>query len=442
MRAPCVLAFALVALAPSPPVTQIHSVDRYLPELRRNLEQAVIAYWYPGSVDWQRGGFAINSTEDGRLAPTTTRMIVSQARMVWLSSRLARDGYRADEMKRAAAHGYAFLRDRMWDREHGGFYWEVDAGTAGVTQPNKHLYAQAFGLYALSEYFLATGDRSSLDLAATVIDTIERRAYDAEFGGYREYFARDWSVLPAETPSLIGGTAGMKLMNTHLHLMEAFATYVRATGDALARRRLDELIAIQSNAVVRKQFPACTDRYLRDWTPVLDEVAARVSYGHDVENIWLLVDALDAAGRPTAPFVDLYRGLFAYSRRHGFDERNGGFFESGPLGKRADRLNKIWWVQAEALVSALTMYKLTKDPAYLDVFERTWRFVQEQQTDWTAGEWHAIIEPDGSRRGLKANAWKAGYHTGRALLESIRLLGELTVTPSHRTNDDNAETKN
>jgi mannobiose 2-epimerase len=426
MRATFLLA-VLVALAQTPPttVTQPPNLRAHLPELRRNLRQAVIAYWYPGSIDRQHGGFAIASGDDGRLAPTTSRMIVSQARMVWLSARLAREGYDTEEMRRAAAHGFAFLKDKMWDPDHEGFYWEVDAATGRVFQGNKHLYAQAFALYALSEYFLATKDRAALVLAATLVKTIERRAYDAQFGGYNEYFARDWSALPPETPSLIGGTATMKLMNTHLHLMEAFATYVRASDDPLARTRLDELITIQSNAVVRKEFPACTDRYRTDWTPVLDEVAARVSYGHDLENIWLLVDALDAAGRPTAPLVDLYRGLFAYSMRHGFDATNGGFFESGPLGKPADRLNKVWWVQAEALVSALTMYRLTRDPSYADVFERTWRFVNEKQTDWETGEWHQLILPDGSHRGRKAAAWKAGYHNGRALLESMRLIEEI-----------------
>jgi cellobiose epimerase len=425
MRALLTAVLVTCVVSPALSVTTSPNLNAYLPELRRNLDDVVVAYWYPKSIDREHGGFAIASGEDGRLAATTERMIVSQARMVWLSARLAREGYRSDEMKSAAAHGYAYIHDHMWDAEYGGFYWEVDAADGRVLQANKHLYAQAFALYALAEYFRATKDRSALDLAGRLMDVIERHAHDSEFGGYREYFARDWSALPADTPSPIGGTAGLKLMNTHLHLMEAFATYVRAFDNARTRTRLDELITIQSNAVIRKGYPACTDRYLRDWTPVLDDVAARVSYGHDLENIWLLVDALDAVGRPSAPLVDLYRGLFDYSKRHGFDSVDGGFFESGPLGQPADRLNKIWWVQAEALVSALTMYRLTGEASYADVFERTWRFVNEKQTDWQAGEWHQFILPDGSHRGPKASAWKAGYHNGRALLESMRLIRDL-----------------
>lgn len=424
MRAMLLLAMAALAAAGSHlRVNAVPDLARHVPALQRNLDEAVIDFWYPASLDLERGGYAMASDEEGRLAPTGERMIVSQARMVWLFARLARESRDPEAMKRAAAHGYAFLRDRMWDAQHGGFYWQVDAADGRIVQSNKHLYAQAFGLYALSEYVLATHDRSALALATELVDLIERRAHDADYPGYLEYFARDWSSLPPDTPSPVGGVAGMKLMNTHLHLMEAFATYVRASDRALARTRLDELIAIQSEAVVRKELPACTDRYRRDWTPILDEdAAARVSYGHDLENIWLLADALDAAGRRPASLLDLYRGLFSYSMRHGFDERHGGFFESGPLGKPADRLNKVWWVQAEAMVSALTMYRLTGEAEYARVFESTWEWVRDRQTDWKAGEWHALILPDGSISGRKAAAWKAGYHNGRALLESIRLI--------------------
>jgi mannobiose 2-epimerase len=79
-------------------------------------------------------------------------------------------------------------------------------------------------------------------------------------------------------------------------------------------------------------------------------------------------------------------------------------------------------VQAEAMVSALTMYRLTGDAEYARVFERTWDWARDRQTDWNAGEWHALIRPDGSISGQKAAAWKAGYHNGRALVESIRLV--------------------
>ena len=115
------------------------------------------------------------------------------------------------------------------------------------------------------------------------------------------------------------------------------------------------------------------------------------SYGHDLENIWLLVDALEALGQSAAPLRDLFTQLFAYSLANGYDAVNGGFYDSGPLGQPADRRDKVWWVQAEALVSALTMYRLTGDSKYAQVYLKTWEFTNTKQTDWTTGEWHPTV---------------------------------------------------
>ena len=345
--------------------------------------------------------------------------------MVWLFSRLSERGGRRDEMREAAAHGYRFLMDRMWDARYGGFAWQVDQTGTRVLSARKVTYGQSFGLYALSAYARATGEKTALDRAAELFDLLDAHAYDRTHGGYVELREPDWSAVPAGTPSPIGGPPDAKLMNTHLHLMEAVAEYYRASHDARARERLHELVAIESNSVVRKDLSACTDPYGADWTPILDEATSVVSYGHDLENIWLIVDANEALGASSAPYRDLFEHVFDYSSRYGWDEVNGGFFYRGPFRTAATDRQKVWWVQAEALVSALTMFRLTGDARYAEIFERTWQWIVSRQADPSGGEWFAEVLPDGSIRGAKADQWKAGYHNGRALLESIRLIGAL-----------------
>jgi mannobiose 2-epimerase len=222
----------------------------------------------------------------------------------------------------------------------------------------------------------------------------------------------------------------LKLMNTHLHLLEAMTTYYRASNLPLARERLLELINIESNAVVRKDLGACTDKYARDWTPRLEGNYARVSYGHDLENIWLLIDASDAAGLRHHPFQDLYRQLFGYSLQYGYDSNRGGFYDTGAFRQPADRRDKIWWVQAEAMVSALYMYRLTGEKKYFDVFRTTWDFVRDRQIDWEHGEWHSTVGADGNPRPSdKAHLWKSGYHNGRAMIECLALLRVMPPNP-------------
>lgn len=426
-------ALLLTVVSPEQPKAQSDPPARRLaalvPAIEKNLRESVIAFWFPRSVDTVHGGFTVHYGPKGEPLPGGTKAIVTQARQLWLASRLLRSAHAAPGLREAADTGFRFLRDRMWDAEHGGFYWAVDPAGAKVLQPHKHLYGQAFGLYALSEYYLATGNADALDLANRLFELLETRAHDRVHGGYQEFFAREWTAAPSGVNPYLGGTADLKLMNTHMHLMEAFTTYVRAGAGAVARERLAELVAIESHAVIRRQWMAGTDRHRRDWTPVLEDSgpgATRVSYGHDVENVWLIADALRALGQPTAPYHGLFRDLFDAAVRFGWDAESGGFFDSGLPGKPADRKAKIWWVEAEALVGSLAMLEMTGDAKYADIFARTWQFVNTTQTDWASGEWHEAIEPDGQpRRGNKAHPWKAGYHNGRALIESLERIGRL-----------------
>jgi mannobiose 2-epimerase len=224
----------------------------------------------------------------------------------------------------------------------------------------------------------------------------------------------------------MGVSADAKQLNTHLHLMEAMIPYVLGSQDPVARDRLIELIFIQSNAVVRKTVGACTDLHGRDWKPLAKSEQAQVTFGHDLENVWLLIEASNAAGVSNGPLTDLYRALFNYSVQHGFDRERGGFHYSGFLNQPAHQKAKIWWVQAEALVSALHMHFLTGEASYFDFFAKTLDWISHHQADWKHGDWYFEIAEDGTASGDKAGnrhgAWKTPYHNGRAVLLCLDMI--------------------
>lgn len=392
------------------------------------LEENMIPFWM-NTIDENGGGYMLNHDVNGKLLGSGNKALVTQSRTLWFFARLYRSPFGKPEHLKAAEHGYRFMMDKMRDPQHDGFYWEVDASGEKAARPDKHLYGQSFALYALSEYALATGDSSAKAAAQAFFSHLDYVAHDRQYSGYHESFSRDWQPLPGGQSNYMGVPSGMKLMNTHLHLMEAFTAYYQAANDSLSRERLLELIFIESSAVIRKQLPASTDKFQPNWTPMLEGNYARVSYGHDVENIWLLREACDAAGIPTTPLMDLFREVFAYALQYGYDAQDGGFYDSGTFNEPADQRRKVWWVQSEALVSALTMYQLTGDKLYLETFKQTLDWVNKKQVDWTNGDWHSNIEEDGSPSGGKANAWKSPYHNGRAMIECIRLMDAMMKLP-------------
>jgi mannobiose 2-epimerase len=153
----------------------------------------------------------------------------------------------------------------------------------------------------------------------------------------------------------------------------------------------------------------------------------RDSYGHDVECVWLSLDAADALGLPRSLLRGWGEALCDYSLKHGYDRKHGGFFYTGPLGKPADDTKKEWWVQAEALVSMLEMFKLTGRREYYDAFAGTLDFVAKHQVA-KEGSWWATRKADGAPAGSsRTSMWQGAYHSGRSMLLCAKLLDELAA---------------
>jgi cellobiose epimerase len=169
-----------------------------------------------------------------------------------------------------------------------------------------------------------------------------------------------------------------------------------------------------------RSVATCIDLHARDWSPAEDE--PRSSYGHDLENVSLLIGACRAAGLPDGLLEPVYASLWDNALEHGFDEGRGGFYTSGLPGRTAERRDKVWWVQAEALLSALLMWRRTDDERYRKAFELTLGWIAELQADDAGGDWHAVVDRNGVPSGDKSGAWKDSYHQGRAVLECLELL--------------------
>lgn len=432
----------------SPPKPPLHSdarsktapahedIDRARNILRRILFENILPFWHPRVIDPEYGGYHLNHDFKGLSKGPADKFLVPQARTLWFFSTIARSKYGEDKHREAAYHGYRFLVEKLWDKEFGGFYWAADPAGNRANKTHKLLYGQAFALYALSEYGDACGDESAISLAASLFRTLEKHAHDAESGGYREFFLETWAPAPSDMIDYLGMTHAVKSMNTHLHLMEAISNYMLVTGDPDAKERLIELILILSSAVVRKTAGACTNAHMHDWSPfraqgevnlpgwspLQSDELSRVSYGHNIENVWLLIESCNCLGISNAPLLDLYHTLFDYSLRYGFDRKRGGFYISGPINARADRREKLWWVQAECLLGALFCYRLSAKTVYWDCFRKTLDWINNYQVDWIHGEWHARIDERGNPSGDKAGEWKCAYHGGRAILYCLEIL--------------------
>jgi len=397
-------------------------VKNSIPLLERCLIENIADFWLICGIDDQYGGYRINLDRAGKPFRVDRKGLVTQARMLWLFSRLSQSRYAQTSYIQAAHHGFEFLALNLWDQKYQGFVWEVDVTGSEILRTDKHLYGQAFALYALSEYFLATQSSEAIEYAKTLFNLLDKKAHDNQYGGYREHFDQQWQLPSTATRPLIGTDIHLKTMNTHLHLLEAMTAYYRATSCEIAQRRVFELLHILTVAVNQGEAGVCFDQFNPDWTLATPHKKQLISYGHGIESIWLILDAFQALNLSPYPVLSQMEKTFAYAMKYGYDWRKGGFYEAGYWNQVACRRDKIWWVQAEAMVGALYLYTLTRSPKYLWVFNHLVNFIDQRLVDWEMGEWHNHITPTGEIAGMKADLWKAGYHNGRAVLFSLEIL--------------------
>lgn len=422
-------------------VSRVHDADigsirQLVPGLETVLRDNIIDFWLPRCMDLEYGGYLVDFDSAGEYLDQDSKGLVAQSRMLWFLSSLIASGIETQRSPRAALvaaaeNGYEFLRQKLHDPIHGGYYWEVNRPGSRVTREYKNSYGQAFALFALSQYALATGDVSARERAQDLFAVIEDRLHDDEYGGYFEFVARNWGPAPADAVRYTGPyRLADKTTNTHLHILEALTVYHRLAPSPLSRRRLLELIEIQTATVMRDGSVASYDSFQRDWRPSDIEQNQLVSYGHDLENIHLVIDACAAAETSSAPYRAAFEKILQHAFDNGFDWRDGGFYLYGEAGKPARRRDKIWWVQAEALLGLLYAHQHFQQPRALEVFRRTWAFVDRELIDRRNGEWFERVKPDGSAVKRKGSEWKTAYHNGRAMLRSIEVLRAAEPSPT------------
>ncbi|MCM1526901.1 MAG: AGE family epimerase/isomerase [Bacteroides sp.] len=398
---------------------------------RNHLTADLIPFWN-GCMDAEKGGFCGHVDYDLRRDWQSDKGVILHSRILWFYSNaylLLRDV----SLREMADHAYEFLTQSCLDREQGGMFWSVTASG----QPKdtvKHTYAQAFAVYALSAYYEASNREEALQNAYGLYALIEEKCRDGE--GYLEAFERDFT--PAANDKLSeNGVLAERTMNTLLHVMEAYTELYRVDGDPGVRERLCEILDIFMEKIYCPGKRSCEVFFDKEYHSLID----LESFGHNIEASWLLerADEVLRDERYTEKIAAVSAGVAEAAYEHAF-EGDGHGMKNEREGERVDS-QKIWWVQAEAVVGFYNAYRHLGEDKYLEAARSVWNFVREYMTDRRCGEWFEAVREDGSidsDRG-PAHAWKGPYHNGRMCMEMIRRLEGWSAPSNPRHTGEAAE---
>lgn len=413
-------------------------------EMEKHLKDEVLDKWYPQSMDTLDGGFLSNFSFDFKPSEKQEKMIVTQARHVWTNSKASEKYPKVDYYLKGAAHGFEFLKGKMWDSENGGFYWLVDKQGNQIGDPMKTAYGNAFGIYALAAYYKASQDSSALNLAKEAFYWLEEHAHDSINGGFYQHLNPDGSpiIRAASVPST--SDLGYKDQNSSIHLLEAFTELYQVWPNPLVKKRLEEmLLLIRDQIVTDKGY--LTLFLTSEWEPVtfvdstdsviLDHhLLDHVSFGHDVETGFLMIEASETLGWGHDETTHrIAKKMIDHALENGWDSEVGGFYDEGYYFKDGFRIThdtKNWWAQAEGMNALLLMAELYPDDPhhYYQKFLKLWEYTDTYLIDHENGDWYSgglDKQPELKTAG-KGNIWKGIYHHYRSLDHCIVRLRKMS----------------
>ncbi|MBN2349576.1 MAG: AGE family epimerase/isomerase [Bacteroidales bacterium] len=431
--------------------------QKLIDELEYSLKSELLDVWYPSCLDTVYGGYLSDFSSDWHPDGPQQKMIVAQARLLWTASEAALM-YNNKDYQKYAAHGVQFLREKMWDNHYGGFYMyrnREGEDIGGANAETKSAYGNAFAIYALSSYYKLSADTAALELAKKTFYWLDRYSHDPEFKGYFNLINRDGSWLVGnsldESPMDIT-PVGWKDQNSSIHLLEAFTNLYQVWPDSLLRERLIEMKTIIRDTLIGNKG-YLTLFATRDWKPVSFRDSSEdirnksyhldhVSFGHDVETAYLLLEASHTLGLDhDKKTLEVAKRMVDHSLNTGWDNQRGGFYYEGYYFKDSDTLtiiddSKNWWVQSEGLNALLLMSELFPDEEkYYTEFLKQWNYIKTYLIDHKNGEWYdeGLDNSPERQSAPKASVWKLNYHNGRALMNCIKMLRsehELTADKS------------
>lgn len=364
-------------------------------------------------IDTDFGGFRGRIDGAGLLQEHAEKAVILNSRILWTFSAAFQETKDLRDLE-LANRAYEYFIAHFIDLEFGGVYWMLDHEGTPV-DPKKQIYAQAFAIYALSEYHKVAPDTYALHFAQELFDLIEANAFDEVKNGYLEALDREWNRMDDVRLSDKDMNA-TKTMNTHLHVLEAYTNLYRIWPDERLAQQLRNLIQLMST-----QFLDANGHYQLffddDWKLQSDAV----SYGHDIEGSWLLFEAAEVlADNVLISEIKPIALKMLNASLEGLDS-DGGLMNEMSNGHLDG--DKHWWPQAEALVGLVNGWQMTGNSSYLDQVNQVWDFTQNhiitENQEW---RWRVSRDQIPYTHEDICGPWKCPYHNGRAMLELIHRL--------------------
>ena len=374
----------------------------------------ILKFWGNNTIDEENGGFIGQIYSNMTKNPKADKGVIVNARITWAYS--AAYIYTGNyEYLKLATRAYNYLLTKFYNHQNDGVSFMNDY--KGYPTDDRNLViADAFVIYAFSEYYRATKSDQALKYTLNLFNSLEKYSIDNVNNGYFESFSKKWEKLD-DMRMYSGDVDAKKTMNANFHLMVAYANIYREYKDERVKNALEGLIKVLMENIIDKERGSCKLFFNENW----EEIQSDDNYGLDIEASWLLLDAAQVLGEKnlTEDAKNISIKIVEHCLTYGYDT-DGGMMNGGNDEKGATNKDKSWWAQAESVIAFINAYQITNDRKYLAKALLTWDFIKKYVIDHKNGEWYGTVRNDDHKPNLdedKAGPWKCPYHNSRMGLQ-------------------------
>ncbi|MBI4558249.1 MAG: AGE family epimerase/isomerase [Candidatus Hydrogenedentes bacterium] len=399
-----------------------------------NLSDNLMPFWANHTWDTEYGGFLTRLDQRGRRLETDEKILIMQVRMIASLSLAHRFGLNDRGYLELAGKGFDFLVRNMWDPQEGGFYFSVTRDGKAKSQ-RKNTDFHAYAILGLTEYYRASGRKEPLEWAERVFDLLLTKAADRDRGFIEDFDDATWPVLNDDQMNL-GGRQGIKTIDMHTNVMEAFMYLSRVTHSPRHLEALRNVVTLVKEKGIHTEHGCSITALDYDWNPIPDgRGKTTTSYGLNAEIAWLMLEAVDVLQERRERYRRTILVLVDHALEFGFDHERGGLAAYGPMAGRVteatdlneNRLLKTWWAQAEMLNALVDVYQWTEHPRYLEAFIKLFDWIWTFQIDHEYGDWYQETFWDSGQAVTthKGGEWKTAFHASRALVRVATTLRKM-----------------
>ncbi|EKY03573.1 N-acylglucosamine 2-epimerase [Hoylesella saccharolytica F0055] len=384
-------------------------LETWAKSYKEDLTQNIMPFWMKYGVDKKNGGVYTCVDRDGSLMDTT-KSVWFQGRFAFVCAYAYNHIEKNEEWLAAAKSTIDFIEKYCFDND-GHMYFSITHDGRPLRK-RRYVFSETFAAIAMSEYALASGDRSYADKAVKIFkDTLR-------------FLSTPGFLTPKFEPEvkLQGHSIVMILINV--------ASCLRlVSDDPILTRQIDESIEKLKKYFMHPEFKALLESVGPNGEFIDTNMTRLINPGHCIETAWFIMEEAKTRNW-NKDLTDMALTIFDWSWDWGWDKSYGGIINfrdcrNLPVQDYSQDM-KFWWPQCETIIASLYAYLATGEDEYIYRHQRISEWTYAHFPDTKYGEWYGYLHRDGRvAQPAKGNLFKGPFHIPRMMIKSYTLCKEI-----------------